>query len=145
MTSFDVLIHDSPTREMAMLRLWGYRSFFEKKLFNIESLGGFYEEVPSEIVQEVNADNLYSKLEEWEKQIKDVPVLNLTLSFEPSGSELREILKRAREIFECNLFISCIADAKILGGSVVVWRGRLSDQSIRKRINSENKIWKLDS
>lgn len=107
-------INYSKTKEEALKMLWSDREKFEE----LDKLDQF---------------------EEMEKEIKEVPVLNLTLALEFSDTELLEIYKKVREVFETLMFVNFSVDPNLIGGCVVIWQGKVYDWSIKKSIVDKRK------
>lgn len=106
------LILDSTTREDALSQLWVLRGKFEQE------------------------DKL-EEFEKLEKEIKSVPVLNLTVAVDFSKEEISEIVERIRKMFKKNVFLELRVDTSLIGGCVFVWDGQVHDFSLKKTISDK--------
>ena len=107
---------DFVTREEALTQLWDKRGEFEKE------------------------DKL-EEFEQIEKQIKQIPVLNLTVAVDLNQDDLVKIREKA-----ClGRFLDIRLDPTLIGGCVLIWKGQVFDYSVRKAITDKKKeLWKQD-
>src|SRR3990167_5944360 len=113
---------DFVTREEALTQLWDKRGEFEKE------------------------DKL-EEFEQIEKQIKQIPVLNLTVAVDLNQDDLVKIREKAvGAIHESPLlFLDARLDPTLIGGCVLIWKGQVFDYSVRKAITDKKKeLWKQD-
>jgi len=75
-----------------------------------------------------------SEIDKLIKEIKERPVVELTLSFEPSEKSLRKIGVWIEQNIEKNVLIDIRVDTGIVGGAVVEYNGKHFDGSWSKRI-----------
>jgi F0F1-type ATP synthase delta subunit len=63
-----------------------------------------------------------------------LPILRLTLAFEPSESIINTISHWARTNLEEGVLLDLSMDRSVLGGAVIVYRGKFYDYSISKKL-----------
>lgn len=69
------------------------------------------------------------------KAVCDLPILKLILAFEPSEVVINDISRWARVNLEKGILIDLSMDRNILGGAVIIYRGKFYDFSVRKRLH----------
>lgn len=70
------------------------------------------------------------------KTICVMPVLQLTLAFEPSEAIIGDISRWARKSLAPGILLDLSLDRSILGGVAVVYKGRFYDLTLRKKLQS---------
>lgn len=93
------------TREEALTELWDKRGEFEKN------------------------DEL-EKFEQIEKQIKQMPVLTISVVVDLNQEDLVKI----REKIGLDRFLDIKIDPTLIGGCVLIWQGEVHDYSVKKSI-----------
>lgn len=74
------------------------------------------------------------KLVLLQKELRSLPLLRVTLAFDPSRAFLEEIANWARRSFDPAVVLSVETEPAILGGVVVSFAGRYLDNSLRRRL-----------
>ncbi len=73
-------------------------------------------------------------LTETYKTISTLPILRLTLAFEPSESMINNISYWARSNLEEGIIIDLTLDRNLLGGALIMHKGKFYDFSLKKRL-----------
>lgn len=63
-----------------------------------------------------------------------LPILQLTLAFEPSEAIIGNISRWARQNLAAGILIDLSLDRSILGGAIIVYRGKFYDLTLRKKL-----------
>ena len=68
------------------------------------------------------------------KTICSLPMLQLTLAFEPSEAVIANVSRWARQNFANGILLDLSLDRNILGGAIVMYHGRFYDLTLRKNL-----------
>lgn len=80
---------------------------------------------------EGNPDQLFSQSKAVREELKDMPVVTLTLPFRPDQNYSTEIAKRVREVAGTPVVVEILTDVTILGGAVIENSGKVGEYSFR--------------
>lgn len=65
-----------------------------------------------------------------------LPILQLTLAFEPSEAVIGNISRWARQNLAAGILLDLSLDRSILGGAIVMYHGNFYDLSLRKKLQT---------
>jgi hypothetical protein len=119
-----------------------------KGLYHVES-GEFEQKLREEVRLRVAGEIrrlLGGSVVQGEKEIKAVlssaystvcalPILKLILAFEPSEVVINDISHWARVNLERGILIDLSMDRNLLGGAVIIYKGKFYDFSVRKKLH----------
>lgn len=86
-------------------------------------------------------DEIKNFLTDAYQTISSLPILILTLAFEPSEQVIYNISSWVRTNFEERIILDLVLDRRLLGGTLIEYKGKYYDYSVRKKLeeNFENK------
>jgi len=82
--------------------------------------------------------NIYQLLSKLEKNIKELRVLTVYLSFEMPDSEKDKLGSYLRANFKTDLIFEIKLDPNLIGGAAFSWKGIYKDYSLRSRIDQNH-------
>lgn len=68
------------------------------------------------------------------KSVCALPILKLILAFEPSENVIASISRWARMNLEKGIILDVSLDRSVLGGAVIIYRGKFYDLTIKKKL-----------
>ncbi len=68
------------------------------------------------------------------KTICSLPMLQLTLAFEPSEAVIDNISRWARQNLAAGILLDLSLDRSVLGGAMIMYNGRFYDLTLRKKL-----------
>lgn len=94
-------------------------------------------EIRNLIKKETNfkKDEIKPLLSDMYRTVCSLPILQLTLAFEPSEAAIGNISRFARQNLAAGILLDLSLDRSILGGAVVMYRGKFYDFTLRKKLN----------
>ncbi len=113
------IIDSCATREEALSKLWSERKKYDGQ-----------------------DSELFEKLEDAEKTIKQVQVVNLSVPIGLDIDEIIQIAQKAQVVFGQKVFLEIRVDPSLMGGCVFVWKGLVYDYSLKKTIQDKRKEFK---
>lgn len=118
-----------------------------QSLFHFDK-GKFEEILESQIrirvaieIRKLLQTNIFMSKEEIKALLTDayhticvLPILRLTLAFEPSESVINSISYWARQKLEAGILLDLSLDRSLLGGAVIMHKGKFYDYSLRNKL-----------
>lgn len=89
---------------------------------------------PASFFQYFNKDNIYNLFAEIEKQISQIKILTIYLTFEPDENSLAQIGQMARKTFNKLMILDIKYDPNLIAGAALVWNGIYKNYSLRSKI-----------
>ncbi len=119
------------------------QSLYHVELYKLEdALSQFVRiRVAKEIRKLIQANSLSGKDEikqffaDAYRTISGLPILRLTLAFEPSESVINTLSYWVRTNLDSGILLDLSMDRSILGGAIIVYSGKFYDFSLRKNLN----------
>lgn len=65
-----------------------------------------------------------------------LPILQMTLAFEPSEAVIGNISRWARQTLAPGILLDLSLDRSILGGAIIIYQGKFFDYSLRKKLQA---------
>lgn len=87
-----------------------------------------------------NIDDLNSYIIELKKNIKDLPVLQLRIGFEPKNTDVQNIYSWIQLHLKKAMILDMVVDRNIIGGAVIGYKGFYKDFSFQSLIDSYGRI-----
>lgn len=84
------------------------------------------------VVETRDAETLSQKIESLCTVLKALPIVTLTVAFDPTDELVLHLSKVAKEEFSTHVLWDFIKDITITGGAVVEGNGRIEDYTIKK-------------
>lgn len=131
-----IILKDTFTYSQLNSRLRAAKAQLLKKFFGG---GGDVSSLPQELQQQFNKDNFYQVFEALGKQIQQLPILTMYLTFEPDEITSSQIGSFARKTFGPNLLLDIKLNPALIAGCSLVWKGRLRDYSLKARLDEKKK------
>ena len=94
----------------------------------------------SQISQKFTKDNIYDAFADLEKQVSQLKVIIVYLTFEPDEFSLREIGTKVRTLFSDIPLLDIKFDPNLIAGAALVWKGVYKDFSLRAAIEQKKQI-----
>jgi len=79
--------------------------------------------------------NPESYLQEVIGQLDTIPVLTLTIAFEPTTANLEKWSAQACKLAEQNIILEVKVKPEVVGGANIVWNGRYEDATLQNTFN----------
>lgn len=95
---------------------------------------------PPSFFQSFNKDNVYNFFTEAEKQITQIKILTIYLTFEADDQTLTQIGQVARKTFNRLLLLDIKYDPNLIAGAALVWNGIYKDYSLRSTIQQKKSL-----
>lgn len=94
--------------------------------------------LPESFYQKFNKDNVYEIFAGLEKEMENLKILNLYLTFEPDELTLSQIGFSARKTFNLSLLLLDIkVDPNLIAGTALVWKGVRRDYSLKAKLEEK--------
>lgn len=90
--------------------------------------------------QSFNKDNVYNFFTEAEKQIAQIKILTIYLTFEADDQTLTQIGQFGRKTFNSLLLLDIKYDPNLIAGAALVWNGIYKDYSLRSTIQQKKSL-----
>lgn len=94
--------------------------------------------LPESFYQKFNKDNVYEIFSGLEKEMENLKILNLYLSFEPDEVTANQIGSVARRTFNLPaLLLDIKVDPNLIAGTALVWKGVRRDYSLKAKLEEK--------
>lgn len=96
--------------------------------------------LPPEFFQNFNKDNVYNLFTGMEKEITQLKILTVYLTFEPDDDTLIQIGAMVRKQFNNVALLDIKHDPSLIAGAALVWNGIYKDYSLRSTIGQKKEL-----